>query len=310
MKILIVCSGNSGHISPFVKEQGESLKKLGISIDYFLIKGKGILGYLKNLPKLNKQIKKEKYDLIHAHYGLSGLLCVLQRKVPVIITFHGSDINNSYHRKFSKIAMRLSSYNIFVHKSIKDKVGAKNKYSIIPCGVNLDTFHFSNMMEARKETYLDIGKKYVLFAGAFDNWVKNSKLAIEPIKNISYTELLELKGYNRNQVNLLMNACDVLLITSFSEGSPQVIKEAMACNCPIVSTDVGDVKEVIGNTEGCYITSYDPKDVAEKIKMAFDFGKRTNGRKQIIKLGLDSDTISKGIKDIYNQVLIGHYSAH
>lgn len=120
-----------------------------------------------------------------------------------------------------------------------------------------------------------------MFAGAFDNWVKNSKLAIESVMNISDTELLELKGYNRNQVSLLMNACDVILITSFSEGSPQVIKEAMACNLPIVSTDVGDVKEVIGNTEGCYITSFDPKDVAEKIKMALDFGKRTNGRENI-----------------------------
>jgi len=76
----------------------------------------------------------------------------------VIITFHGSDINNSYHRKFSKIAMRLSAYNIFVHKSIRDKVNAKNKYSIIPCGVNVDTFHLSNMMEARKGIHLDIEK--------------------------------------------------------------------------------------------------------------------------------------------------------
>jgi len=140
-----------------------------------------------------------------------------------------------------------------------------------------------------------------LFAGAFDNWVKNSKLAIESVMNISDTELLELKGYNRNQVSLLMNACDVILITSFSEGSPQVIKEAMACNLPIVSTDVGDVKEVIGNTEGCYITSFDPKDVAEKIKMALDFGKRTNGRENIKHLEIN--IIAKRIIKLYNKVL-------
>jgi len=121
--------------------------------------------------------------------------------------------------------------------------------------------------------------------------------------NISDTELLELKGYNRNQVSLLMNACDVILITSFSEGSPQVIKEAMACNLPIVSTDVGDVKEVIGNTEGCYITSFDPKDVAEKIKMALDFDKRTNGRERIKKLGLDSESIAMEIIKLYKNVI-------
>lgn len=304
MKVLIVCSGNSEFgISPFIKEQGESLEKIGVSIDYFLIKGHGLFGYLKNLPRLNKQIKKIKYDLIHAHYGLSGMLSVLQRKIPVIITFHGSDINNSYIRKFSKIAMRLSSYNIFVHKSIKDKANATIKSSIIPCGVNLDNFQVINKSKARIEMHLNSEQKYVLFAGSFDNWVKNSELAFKVIKTLPEIEMIELKGYTRDQVCLLMNAVNLLLLTSFSEGSPQVIKEAMACNLPIVSTDVGDVKEIIGDTEGCYICSYDPTDVAEKIKMALLFGKRTNGRKRIIELGLDSDSIAKKIIDVYQEIL-------
>ena len=71
IRVLIVCSGNSGKISPFLKEQGDSISKNGIEVDYFLIKGHGFFGYLKNLPKLNKQIKKEKYDFIHTHYQLS-----------------------------------------------------------------------------------------------------------------------------------------------------------------------------------------------------------------------------------------------
>ena len=78
-----------------------------------------------------------------------------------------------------------------------------------------------------------------------------------------------------------------MILTSFSEGSPQIIKESMACNCPIVSTDVGDVRDVIGETEGCYICSYDPKDVADKIKLALTYSEekgRTNGRKRIIEL--------------------------
>ena len=98
-------------------------------------------------------------------------------------------------------------------------------------------------------------------------------------------------------------SADLLLFTSLSEGSPNVIKEAMACNLPIVSTDVGDVKEIIGGIEGCFICSYDPKDVADKIKMALDYGKRTNGREQIIKLGLDSDSIAKKIIKVYEEVV-------
>ena len=93
MRILIVASGNSAKMSPFVKEQAESLIKKGVSVDFFLIKGKGIFGYLQNYFLLNKKIKSEKFDLIHAHYGLSGLLATMQKNVPVIVTFHGSDVN-------------------------------------------------------------------------------------------------------------------------------------------------------------------------------------------------------------------------
>src|SRR5699024_4954863 len=81
-------------------------------------------------------------------------------------------------------------------------------------------------------------------------------------------ELLELKDKTREEVNLLFNASDLLLMTSFTEGSPQVVKEALACNTPIVSTDVGDVKSLICDVNNCYITSYSPVDVADKIKLA------------------------------------------
>ena len=77
----------------------------------------------------------------------------------------------------------------------------------------------------------------------------------------------------------------------------------MTCNLHIVSTDVGDVIDIIGGIDGCFICSYDPIDVADKIKMALDYGKRTNGREQIIKLGLDSDSIAKKIIKVYEEVV-------
>ena len=119
MKVLIVASGNSAAISPFVKEQGDSLKEIGLDIDYFLIKGKGVTGYLKNYFNLIRLVKNNTYDIIHAHYGLSGLLATFQSHVPVVITFHGSDVNlNRTNFYLSFLASRLSDKNIFVHESL------------------------------------------------------------------------------------------------------------------------------------------------------------------------------------------------
>ena len=94
-----------------------------------------------------------------------------------------------------------------------------------------------------------------------------------------------------------------MVLTSFHEGSPNVIKEAMACNCPIVATNVGDVEFIIGDTKGCYISDFDANDVAEKIKLALEFGKKTEGRNRIIEFGLDSRSVARKIIRVYKQVL-------
>jgi glycosyltransferase involved in cell wall biosynthesis len=147
----------------------------------------------------------------------------------------------------------------------------------------------------------------VLFASDFSPPVKNYSLAYSAIKLLDNNiNLIELKGYNREQVNQLLNSCDLMLLTSTREGSPQLVKEAMACNCPIVSSDVGDVKEVINQTVGCYICSFEPQDVAQKIKQAIEYSRiynRTNGRARIIELGFDNETIADKIIAVYNKIL-------
>jgi len=302
MKILIACSGNNPYgISPFIKEQTKSLKNHGINIDYFLIKGKGFLGYLRNLPKLRKKIKSEKVDLIHAHYGLSGMLAVLQRIRPVIITFHGSDINIKKNKIIAKIAMKFAAHNIFVEKSLIKKTKAKKKYTLLSCGVDFDKNFPMDKHLCRKHLGIKLESKIALFSSSFDKKVKNYQLAKEAIDLVGGVELLELKSYSRKEVNMLMNACDLLLVTSFSETGPLVVKEAMAHNCPIVTTDVGDARNIIGNTDGCYITSYDPEDVASKIKKTLKFRGNTNGREKVIHLDLNN--IAKEIIHIYKKVI-------
>jgi glycosyltransferase involved in cell wall biosynthesis len=301
MNLLFVCSKNSGRIAPFILEQGESLVQLGIRVEYFTIEGKGWKGYLKNRKRLVETIKTFQPQVIHAHYGLSGLLANMQRRVPVVTTYHGSDINNPKVFLFSKLCMMLSVHNIFVSIKNQTKSALSKNFSLIPCGVDINLFVPFEKLQARKELGLDMNKKYVLFAGAFNNNVKNPELALSAVAEIKDVELLELKGYTRQQVVLLMNAVDAVLMTSFTEGSPQFIKEAMACNCPVVSVPVGDVPDVVSEVEGCYITTYEPADVAEKLRMALDFGKRTEGRKRIIELKLDIESVAKKIVEVYRK---------
>ncbi len=310
MKVLLVCvfkENLMGNAAPFVIEQKEALQRCGVECDLFLVKGKGIYGYLRQLRPLKKKIADYQPDVIHAHYGLCGLLANLQRRVPVVNTYHGSDINDLNVLKYSKMAMLLSAWDIFVSRKALEIAKPKKNYSLLPCGVDLSELQLTTRAEARIQMHLDHEKCYVLFSGAFDNAVKNASLAKETVKRTGEKnlELLELKGYSRDEVTLLMCAADAMLMTSLSEGSPQVIKEALACGCPIVSVDVGDVKERIQGVSGCYVsTSFDPDELASLLKKALliEEGK-TNGREKIFSDNLDNLQVANDIIAIYKAVL-------
>ena len=303
MKVLIVASGNSAVISPFVKEQGDSLKEIGLDIDYFLIKGKGITGYLKNYFNLNRLIKTNTYDIIHAHYGLSGLLATFQSHVPVVITFHGSDVNlNRTNFYLSFLASRLSNANIFVHESLSKKLSLfSDKAEIIPCGVNLNLFKPIDKLASRDKLGLDHNYNYVLFSSSFNNKIKNAALAKLALSNFENIILLEMKGYSREEVHLLMNAVDILIVTSHSETGPLVVKEALACNCPIISTDVGDVKELANGTKNCYIVEYDAKQIEQRIRDILSSNKKSDGRAAVKHLSLEK--IATDVYSVYKRVL-------
>lgn len=302
MKILIVNSCNtSGNAYKyvFVKEQAEALQAIGLTVDHFCIRGKGIIGYLNNLKGLKRKIKFFKPDIIHAHYGLTGLLANFQRTVPVVTTYHGSDINNSKAFLFSRLSVMLSAHNIFVSEGIRKKCSFKYKNSLIPCGVDTKLFKPMDKKSARLCLGFSNDKKLILFAGSFNRYVKNSALAKAAIALMPNFELVELKGYSRDQVAMLINASDAVLMTSFSEGSPQLIKEAMACNCPIVSVPVGDVPELLDNMKGYYIAMYDANEIAEKLQKALGFDNWTAGRERILAMELDNEKVAKRLREIY-----------
>lgn len=306
MRAFVVASENKGIVAPFVKEQMEALRHVGCEVFFFGLKGKGFKGYLKNLPALKKTIKEFNPDAIHAHYGLSGLLANLQRQVPVVTTYHGSDINEPKVLPFSKMAMQLSAWNVFVSRKTMDIAHPNRDFSLLPCGIDFSDLQLTEKNEARRKMGLDTNKRLILFAGAFDTYVKNAPLAKEAVVRLQddNTELLELKGYSRDEVTLLMCAVDAFLLTSFTEGSPQVIKEAMACGCPIVSVDVGDVGERLEGVEGCFVSeTRNPQALAELLRKAMSFQGKTKGRDKLMADGLDNMIVAQQLLEIYERVM-------
>jgi glycosyltransferase involved in cell wall biosynthesis len=242
-------------------------------------------------------------------------LAVIGMRVPVVVTYHGCDINDTKLRPFSRVAMWLADWNIFVsHRQMVNAFGSERKskkcrkWSILPCGINIGTFDLEQVNTKWFDNRFPL-KQYVLFAGSFDSYVKDPALAKQTIAKYNYShsdqplELLELRGYSREEVVTLMHKCDSLLLTSIREGSPQVIKEAMACGCPIVSVDVGDVKERLGGVEGCYVvTSREPQELAKMLEYSISYG-RTAGRDQLIKDGLDNTQIAEKLVNLYKKII-------
>lgn len=303
MRILICVSGNApnytfGHNQVFVYEQIESVKKLDSDVEYkvFSVVGKGVKGYLSSLKALKKAIKDYKPDLIHAHCGQIGALAVLQRSVPIITTFHGSDVNNAKMRPVSSFASLLSSCSIFVSKKLMESLHIKGKRSeVIPCGVDSSIFFPMAKDDCKQRLGLDLKKDYILFASDFGNSVKNPELAKAVAAHFPNLALMEIKGRTREEVAWLINGAELVLMTSHSEGSPQIIKEAIACGQHVVTVDVGDVKEQLDGIEGCAVCDSDEQQLVDAVG-AILYTSRPDKR-HINRF--ESNTIANKILEVY-----------
>lgn len=321
LSVLFISSGTRlGKPSPIVLAQGTVIETKLYNLEYFLVRKKGFFGYLNEAVRLRRFLKRKNFDLIHAHYGLSGLVALMGRKKhKLVVSFMGTDLLGAENKqgsltKESLVISKINSsvachyYDHCIVKSIEMNARLKSqKKSLIPNGVNLEIFKPQGKIETRKILGFDKSEKIVIFVSDPTRNEKNFSLAEEAISLTEISDIKLLTVFDQSQHELVnyYNACDLLILTSFHEGSPNVIKEAMACNTPIVATDVGDVKWVMEGVDGCRISSFDPHEYALCIKQVMDFTRinpKTNGRDRIIELGLDSETIANRIINIYREV--------
>lgn len=296
----------------FVREQAEALRKQGVELEVFFVNGrKNTLNYLWAFPRLWARLLTKRYDLLHAHYAFSGLIARAQFLHPVVLTHHGPEVfRTTYQARVCRIITPLVDRTIVVSEEMKEKARFSQAI-VIPCGIDFDLFKPMPQKQAREELDLPQEKKLVLWAGEYFRPEKRFDIVQEAIARLKTrvpeAELILVSGKPLSAVPKYMNACDVLLLVSDAEGSPMVIKEAMACNLPIVSVPVGDVPQVIGNTPGCYLCSQDPEDAARKLELAVRWGQRTDGRGRIAHM--EAGQIGRRIISVYEE-LVRDKTAH
>jgi len=321
-RVLFIASGNSEiyDINPIIKRQADSLRRLKIEVDIFLVTGKGIYGYLSNLRRLHSKITTNKYDLVHAHYAFNGLLFLLTgHRSPLVVSFMGSDTYGDYDENGRRV---LKSYiNVliakaiqpFIHqiivksKNLSDYIYRQSVCHIIPNGVDLSAFKPSDKKNAKKNLGLDDEKIIILFLGDPTNKRKNITLLQSALKNVTGpVKLLAPFPVSPKKVSEYYNAADLFVLSSFDEGSPNTIKEAMACNLPIVATPVGDVEWLLDSVEGTFISKFDVDEFSDCITRAIKYVsgyQSSGGRQRLVDLGLSADQTALKIKSVYEKAI-------
>ncbi len=301
----------------------QSLIDKGLKINYgHFSNRKSILKLWHAGLKIRRMCKNDKYDLIHVFWGsTTALMTVIFSTKPVIISFSGSDLlglknskgkitlSGRISKALSIIAAYLADSLITKSEEMKETLpeGLRIKTTVIPNGVNFSSFYLIPLADARTKLGWQSESKIVLFFSSGGAPVKNFKLALETFQKVKETiSNAALKvidgGVDHNELVYYYNASDAMLLTSFHEGSNNSLKEAMACNLPVISVPCGDAPERLRGLTNCYVSKeYDASELAEVLIRILQTGERSNGRDFIDELSLS--LVADRIIEVYEKTL-------
>jgi glycosyltransferase involved in cell wall biosynthesis len=301
----------------FVKAQMESLRPLGVDFDVLFINGReSRWNYVRGLFGLWRRLRSSRYDLVHAHFGLSGLVARCQLKLPLVVSFMGDDVLGRPRRDGSITGVgRFFQVSSFVLARLASAVIVKSNQMkatlrlasacVIPNGVDLELFKLLDSNEARRILGLEPKKKFVLFPYNPAEPGKRYDLIQAAVararKQVPQLEILHVRGVARQLMPLYLNAADVFVLASMQEGSPNALKEAMAVNLPVITVDVGDAAHLIGTTEGCYLVPREVEAIAARVVEVCCRGTRTCGRDWIARLSVEK--VARQIVEVYASVV-------
>lgn len=303
---------------PFLVRQVELLRSKNVMVDVFHFRGRrNPFNYFKAISDVRTKWRYGNYNLIHAQWGQSALPALFIN-APMVTTFRGSDVfgitdTQGNHTLAGKVLTMLTGMvakraqaAIIVSTKMIDHLPRSRQYILIPSGVDLEKFSPGSKQDARASIGVPLAATVVLFGGDPERTDKRFDLAKAAVSLTKGTILLlTAKGQPHERMPLYYRAADVLLLTSKHEGSPNVVKEALACNLPVVSVDVGDVKERVANVKGCFVCTRDtPEEIASQLENALAVrGNEFEGRKAV--LDLDENALIEKLIDVYSKVKAG-----
>lgn len=311
------------HSGRFIEQQIKTLRRMGLELDVLLVNRRqdGMHAYASLPAMLRKAVNRFKPDLVHVMYGgvMSWLASHVIQDRPVMVTFHGSDLLGQPFERFfrrlfsasgvlaSRQAARKCDGIVVVAEHLMKRLPndiPSSRIQVIPCGIDLDLFKPLDRKRCREQLGWAQEVVHILFQLTGDP-VKRPELAsaaVERLKGLGVkAELHYLRGVEYEQVPVWLNASDTLLVTSHHEGSPTIVKEALACNLPIVSVRVGDIPERIQGLEGCYLSDPDAVELALRLQKVQMRQVRIEGRATVHDISVDR--CAYRLVQFYKQVL-------
>ena len=306
MRVLIVTNMFPTPAEPawgsFVKEQIDDLRDLGLDVDQVVFHGhERTMEYARAIPAVRRALRAGSYDVVHAHYGLSGAVAALARpRGPLVTTFHGSDYDGPAWQRWVSTAVARRSAVIVVSESGRRRLSAPDAV-VIPMGVNTRLFTPVDRIEARRSLGWEETGRYALLAGARLDPVKGAALFDAAVARVFELKGLTLEGLTREGAALALNAADVLVVASVREGSPLTVRESLACKTPVVAVAVGDVPAVLAGLPGCAVVPRDPSALAEAIGAALEARRDPSLRQRAEETSRDS--VAHRVAAFYEEII-------
>lgn len=328
--VFMVASGSYRNGLPepttFVSSQAESLREAGWDVFLSVVDDRTSLqGIRRNIQRMRTELARSRAFVVHAQYGsvTAAVARSIRGSLPMVLSFCGDDllgtpnpgigwrVREKCARWIGLWAAREASAIIVKSNNLLQSLPAdlRVRATILPNGVDTSWFKPIDKHECRSILRWRNDGNYVLFNASCneDQYRKNPSLAHEAVRLLASSfpgaTLEPISKANPEEVRLKMNAADCLLVTSLQEGSPNIVKEAMACNLPVVSVPCGDVEERLVNTVPGRVCPYEAQALAESIAEVFRAARRSNGRSQLLLQGLTTARVAERLALIYRSVL-------